>query len=59
MEIEYLCKPSEMRKARRKIMKVLKDLGIKTSQIDNTGYTRMLWDKGTRGSRKFLGRMIS
>lgn len=59
MEIEYLCRPREVKKARRKIMGVLKELEIEISQVDNTGYTRMLWNKGTKESRKFLGRMIS
>ena len=58
MEIEYLCKPREIRKARRKILKVLKILEIKPNQIDNTGYTRMLWYKGTKSKRKFLERSI-
>ncbi|MBT3691270.1 CYTH domain-containing protein [Candidatus Woesearchaeota archaeon] len=59
MEIEYLCKPREMKKGRRKILRVLKELDIKPSQIDNTGYTRMLWDKGTKEKRKFLERSIN
>lgn len=54
IEIEYLAKKWEMRKARRKIKKVLKELEIKPNQIDNTGYTRMLWYKGTKEKRKFL-----
>ena len=54
MEIEYLCKLRELKKARRKIEKVLEELEIKPNQIDNTGYTKMLWYKGTKEKRKFL-----
>jgi predicted adenylyl cyclase CyaB len=54
MEIEYLCRPRDMEKARRAIRSTLKELGIRQSQIDNTGYTKMLWYKGTKEKRKFL-----
>jgi predicted adenylyl cyclase CyaB len=48
MEIEYLCKPNEMEKAKEKIKNTLKELEIQQKDIDNTGYTKMLWDKGIR-----------
>ena len=54
MEIEYLCQPHELQKARNKIRKVLKELKIRPEQIDNTGYTKMLWYKGTKEKNKFL-----
>ncbi|MBU0894738.1 MAG: hypothetical protein KKF48_00555 [Nanoarchaeota archaeon] len=54
IELEYLATPSQMNMAIRKIQAVLKDLKINLNQIDNTGYTKMLWYKGTRGKRKFL-----
>ena len=54
IEIEYLATPSEMDKAINKIQTVLKDLKINPNQIDNTGYTKMLWYKGTKGKRKFI-----
>jgi len=54
MEMEYLCQESEAKKAIRLITSVLKELGIDFNQIDNTGYTRMLWYKGTMGKRKFI-----
>lgn len=54
LEIEYLCQPSELDKARNKIRKILKALQIRPEQIDNTGYTKMLWYKGTKETRKFL-----
>lgn len=54
IEIEYLAQPSEMDYAIRKIQDVLKELEINPNQIDNTGYTKMLWYKGTRGKKKFV-----
>ena len=54
MEIEYLAQPEEIEKARTKIREVLKILDIQQEQIDNTGYTKMLWYKGTKESRKFI-----
>lgn len=55
MEIEYLAKKSEMEKAKNKIKMVLKELEIKPNQIDNTGYTKMLWKKGIK-DRKYWRR---
>ena len=54
MEIEYLATKSEMKTARNKIMKVLEELEIPLNWVDNTGYTKMLWYKGTKDKRKFL-----
>ncbi|GEM_PF-693668 len=54
MEIEYLCKRHELEKARRRIREVLKILDIQPYQIDNTGYTKMLWYKGTKEKRRFI-----
>ena len=45
IELEYLCKSKEVKKAKKVIRSILKDLKIKESQIDNTGYTKMLWEK--------------
>jgi len=53
IEIEYLATPSEMDKAINKIESVIKDLGIDENQVDNTGYTKMLWYKGTKNKKKF------
>jgi len=58
MEIEYLCQPRDLKKARKKILEVLKILKIRPGQIDNTGYTKMLWYKGTKEKRKFLERSV-
>ncbi len=45
LEIEYLCPSNEMNKAKMKIRQILKELEINPADIDNTGYTRMLWNK--------------
>ncbi len=54
MEIEYLSQPREMKKAKRKIRGVLKELGIEQKQIDNTGYTKMLWKKGIKDKKYWI-----
>ncbi|MCK5449276.1 class IV adenylate cyclase [Candidatus Pacearchaeota archaeon] len=54
MEMEYLCKEPESKYAIKLITDVLKELEIDFDQIDNTGYTKMLWYKGTRGKQKFI-----
>lgn len=54
MEIEYLCKEWEIKKAKRKIREVLKILEIKDEWFDNTGYTRMLWNKGIKDKRYWI-----
>ncbi|MCA9487956.1 MAG: class IV adenylate cyclase [Nanoarchaeota archaeon] len=51
MEIEYLCQPYEMIKAKRKIRETLKELEIDPKDIDNTGYTKMLWRKGIKDKK--------
>ncbi|MBM3304237.1 MAG: class IV adenylate cyclase [Candidatus Aenigmarchaeota archaeon] len=54
VEIEYLCQPHEMEKAKRVIREILRKLGVRHKDIDNTGYTRMLWDRGIRDRKDFL-----
>jgi len=54
IEIEYLVQPSDMKKAIKAIENVMKVLGVKQEQVDNTGYTKMLWYKGTKNKRKFV-----
>ena len=54
MEIEYLCQKSDVKKAIKTITDLLKELEIDFNQIDNTGYTKMLWYKGTVGKRGFI-----
>lgn len=56
MEIEYLAQHYEMEKAKKKIKAVLKELQINDKDIDNTGYTKMLWKKGIQDRRFFIGR---
>jgi len=51
IEIEYLAKESEVKKGIKKIKTVLKELEIKNRQIDNTGYTKMLMNKGIKGTK--------
>ena len=46
LEIEYLATPNEIKKAREEILKLMKKLNIKESQIEKSGYTKMLWDEG-------------
>ncbi len=54
LEIEYLCQKREMQKAKRVIRQILRELGVEQKDIDNTGYTRMLWDKGIKDRKDFL-----
>ena len=54
MEMEYLCKRPEAKKGIKLITSVLKELEIDFNQIDNTGYTKMLWYKGTKEKHKFI-----
>lgn len=54
MEIEYLAQPSEMQKAKNKIRQTLNELGIKPKQINNKGYTKMLWERGIKDKRYFI-----
>jgi len=54
MEIEYLAQENEIETARKKIENVLDDLKINRDWIDNTGYTKMLWYKGTKEKQRFI-----
>ncbi len=54
LEMEYLSQPAEIERARKRIREVLKILKINPEQIDNTGYTKMLWYKGVRDKRYFI-----
>jgi len=55
MEIEYLCHKRKVKKAIKLITKLLKELEIDFKQIDNTGYTKRLWEKKKVGKRHFIG----
>ena len=54
MEIEYLAKRHEVKKAKKKILMVLKELEIKKNQIDNIGYTKRLYKKGIKDRKYFI-----
>lgn len=54
LEIEYLCQPRDMKKAKKKIRQVLKELNVDKEDVDNTGYTKMLWNKGIKDRKFFL-----
>jgi predicted adenylyl cyclase CyaB len=58
MEMEYLCQRKDAKKGKALIRKVLKELEIDPNQIDNTGYTKMLWYKGTMGKHKFIDKQF-
>jgi predicted adenylyl cyclase CyaB len=54
IEIEYIAQQKDIDKARNKIREAMKDLGVQPEQIDNTGYTKMLWYKGTKEKKRFI-----
>lgn len=54
IEMQYLCKLNELKKARKRIREVLKILKVNPEQIDNIGYTKMLWYKGTVEKQRFI-----
>ena len=54
MEIEYLCEKRDVKKATKLILKVLKELKINPKKINNTGYTKMLWDINKVGKKYFV-----
>jgi adenylate cyclase class 2 len=45
LEIEYLCTEKEVKKARKEIYRVRKELGFDKSDVVKGGYTKMLWKK--------------
>lgn len=53
IEIEYLANKNEVEDARRQVSRTIKELGINKKQIDNTGYTKILWKKGFRDKKYF------
>jgi len=54
MEIEYKAKLSEVEKARKKILQVLRELEIDKKMIDNIGYTKRLYDKKIKDKKYFI-----
>tara|TARA_Y100000034_G_scaffold115814_1_gene153438 strand:+ start:361 stop:960 length:600 start_codon:yes stop_codon:yes gene_type:complete len=51
IEMEYLSQRHEMGKAKKKIRGAMKELGLTKKDVDNTGYTKRLWDKGIKDKR--------
>jgi adenylate cyclase class 2 len=45
LEIEYICPRQDLEKARKLIRNVIKELSINKKDIDNTGYTKLLYNK--------------
>ena len=54
IELEYLCQMNELKKAKKKLRQVMRELGINKKDIDNTGYTKMLFKKGIKDRKYFL-----
>lgn len=54
MEMEYLCQRPDAEKGKALIRLVLKELDIDPNQVDNTGYTKMLWYAGKLEKHKFI-----
>lgn len=44
IELEVLCQPKDIAKARSKIKRVRKKLGVKKSYLVRKGYTKQLWE---------------
>ena len=45
IEVEYLCDFRDVKKARKEVTKIIKKLGFKKQDLEEKGYTKMLWDK--------------
>ena len=54
IEMEYLSQRHEMAKAKKKIRGAMKELELTKDDVDNTGYTRRLWDKGIKDKRFWI-----
>jgi len=44
IEIEILCQPKDIKKARKKIIEVRDKLELNKKYIEKKGYTKALWD---------------
>ena len=58
MEIEFLARPNEVDKAKKKILDVLKLLGINRKDIDNIGYTKRLYERHIKDKKYFITNKI-
>lgn len=56
MEIEYIVKetPQNIMRAKNKIKNTLDELEIDPKDVDNTGYTKMLWKKGIKDKKYWV-----
>jgi len=54
MEIEYIAEKRELKKAIRIVEDILRELGIEPKDVQNKGYTKMLWDKGIKDKKYFI-----
>ena len=54
IEMEYLGQKNELQKAKKKIRRAMKQLGLTKKDVDNTGYTRLLWDKGIKDKKYWV-----
>jgi len=54
MEIEYIAEHSERERAVKTVKKILWELGINSDEVNNTGYTQMLWNKGIKDKKGFI-----
>lgn len=54
MEIEYIAKKRELKKAIRLVEDILQELGINPKDVHNKGYTKMLWEKGIKDKKHFI-----
>ena len=44
-EVEYLCDKNDIEKARKEVLRAIKELGINKKELVKEGYTKMLWNK--------------
>lgn len=58
MEVEYIARPKDVKKAKKTVIAILKELGVKKSDIDNIGYTRRLFDKHVQDRKYFITKKV-
>ena len=54
IEMEFLCQKKDIKKGIKAIMDTIEELGIDLRQVNNVGYTKMLWKKHTLDKRDFI-----
>ena len=45
IEVEYLCNLKDVSDARKEVLKIIKNLGLKEKDLVKEGYTKLLWKK--------------